>query len=52
VGKARAALNGKTRQKGPRSTREVRADLAELRSLVRELQAGRRVVEETLVQQP
>ena len=33
-GKAQAARNGKTRQKGPRSVREIRADLAEMFNLL------------------
>jgi hypothetical protein len=34
-GKAQAARNGKRRQTGPRSTREVRADLRAVRELLR-----------------
>jgi hypothetical protein len=34
AGKAQAARNGKTRQIGPRSVREVRADLAEVAALI------------------
>ena len=35
AGKAQAAGNGKRRQAGPRSVREVRADLREARALIR-----------------
>src|SRR5262245_54340384 len=41
AGKARAALNGKKRQKGPRSVREVKRDLADVRDLLREMREGR-----------
>src|SRR5271156_4113296 len=34
-GRAQAARNGKKRQKGPRSVREVKADLRAVRSLLR-----------------
>src|SRR5262245_47228862 len=37
AGKAKVALNGKKRQIGPRSVRETRADLAELRALLRQM---------------
>lgn len=37
AGKAKVALNGKRRQKGPFSVRELLAELAELRSLAREM---------------
>ena len=35
AGKAQAVANGKVRQKGPVSVRELRAELAEIRSLVK-----------------
>jgi len=35
AGKARSAANGKTRQKGPKSVREARAEVAEVMELVR-----------------
>ncbi len=37
AGKARSAANGKTRQKGPVSVRELRAELADVRLLVRSM---------------
>jgi hypothetical protein len=40
-GKAKMILNGKKRQLGPRSVREVRADLAGLRALLRDMQTTR-----------
>jgi hypothetical protein len=45
AGKAKVALNGKKRQLGPRSVREVRADMQELRDLVREMQESRGCLE-------
>jgi hypothetical protein len=48
AGKAKVALNGKKRQLGPRSVREVRADLAGLRALLRDMQASRTAQGETL----
>jgi len=44
-GKAQAARNGKRRQRGPRSVREVRADLGEVRSLIRAMGELRRSLE-------
>ena len=41
-GKAQAVRNGKRRQLGPRSVREVRADLAAVRALIREMNSLRR----------
>ena len=41
AGKAQVALNGKRRQLGIRSVREIKADLAEVRSLLREMRDGR-----------
>jgi hypothetical protein len=41
AGKARSAANGKKRQLGSRSVREVRADLADLRGLLAEMRACR-----------
>jgi hypothetical protein len=38
------ALNGKKRQLGPRSVREVRADLAGLRALLGDMRATRAAV--------
>lgn len=43
-GKAKAALNGKRRQIGARSVRELRADLAELRAIVDTLRGHRRLI--------
>ena len=37
AGKAQAVANGKVRQKGPVSVRELRAELAEVRSLVKSM---------------
>ena len=37
AGKVRSAANGKTRQKGPVSVRELRAELADVRSLVKSM---------------
>jgi hypothetical protein len=47
-GKARAAANGKKRQLGPLSVREIRADLAGLRGLLSDMQATRRLTERAL----
>jgi hypothetical protein len=41
AGKAQMVLNGKKRQLGPRSVREVRADLAGLRQLLEDMRAAR-----------
>lgn len=41
AGKAQASANGKVRQVGPFSVRELRAELAEVRTLVREMAEGR-----------
>jgi hypothetical protein len=41
VGKAKVARNGKKRQIGPRSVREVRADLKAVRELVHQMQQAR-----------
>jgi hypothetical protein len=41
-GKAQAARNGKRRQRGPRSVREVRAELAAVRALIRAMGELRR----------
>ena len=40
-GKAKAALNGKVRQKGPRSVRELRRDLAPFYELLNEMRECR-----------
>jgi len=40
-GKARAALNSRGRQKGPRSIRAVKRELNELRGLLGEMQSAR-----------
>jgi hypothetical protein len=44
AGKAKVAHNGKKRQLGPRSVREVRADLAGLRALLRDMRAAQAAV--------
>jgi hypothetical protein len=41
AGKAQAALNGKRRQLGIRSVREIKADLADVLSLLREMRDSR-----------
>jgi hypothetical protein len=43
AGKARAALNGRARQKGPISVRQLRAGLADVRALAREMREGRKL---------
>jgi hypothetical protein len=43
AGKAQSVLNGKRRQRGPRSIREIRAELKAVRELVREMQQARAV---------
>ena len=43
-GKARAAQNGKARQKGEVSTRAIARELAELNQLMREMAATRRLL--------
>jgi hypothetical protein len=48
AGKATAASNGKVRQKGPRSLREVKRSLAAVTGLIGDLAAGRRLVAELL----
>ena len=40
-GKARVALNGKARQKGPLSVRELRSSLADIKELVRQMRETR-----------
>ena len=42
-GKARVAANGKARQQGPKSVRQIRAELAGLRGLLKEMQAARQL---------
>ena len=44
AGKRVAAQNGRKRQRGPWSTRQIRAELAELHALVEEMQNARRIV--------
>jgi hypothetical protein len=41
AGKAQAALNGKRRQLAIRSVREIKADLADVRNLLREMRDDR-----------
>jgi hypothetical protein len=41
AGKAQAALNGKRRQLGVRSVREIKADLADVHNLLRDMRDGR-----------
>lgn len=47
-GKAKVALNGKAKL-GPLSVREIRAQLAELRSLAREMEGSRQLAGKALV---
>lgn len=47
-GKARVALNGKHRQTGPVSVRELRAELADLEALVGGMKASQTLVAELL----
>jgi hypothetical protein len=42
AGKARSALNGRARQRGPVSVRQMRAELADVLALLADLRAGRR----------
>ena len=44
AGRAQSARNGKQRQRGPRSLREVRAALAEIRELIRHMRQARALV--------
>jgi hypothetical protein len=50
VGKARAAANGKVRQKGARSVREIRRSVAELTGLVSDMARIRALVGELLAE--
>ena len=43
-GKAQAVVNGKVRQKGRRSVRELRQDLAPLREMLKTIQEQRRIL--------
>ncbi len=47
-GKARSARNGKVRQKGPQSVREIRRSLADLTALLNDMVEGRNLVAELL----
>ena len=44
TGRARVALNGKVRQIGPRSLRELQADVADLRAMAESLRESRQAV--------
>lgn len=44
AGKAQMVLNGKKRQRGARSLREIQRDLAEVRALLHEMRAARKAV--------
>jgi len=48
AGKAQAAINGKNRQVGTRSVREIRAELATLKDLVGQMGRNRQRVAEAL----
>jgi hypothetical protein len=52
AGKAQAAKNGKKRQVGPRSIREIRAELTGEADLIRQMHQGRGRVEQALVIRP
>jgi hypothetical protein len=43
AGKARSAANGKSRQQGPCSVRQIRRDLADLRALLQEMRDARQL---------
>jgi hypothetical protein len=43
AGRAQSVLNGKRRQRGPQSIREIRAELKEVRELVRQMRQARAV---------
>jgi hypothetical protein len=43
-GKARSAENGRLRQIGPRSIRQIRSDLASLRGLIEEMRQARAAI--------
>jgi hypothetical protein len=45
AGRLQSARNGKRRQRGPYSVREMRADLAAVRSLIQAMRAARRPAE-------
>lgn len=45
AGKARVALNGKVRQLGPKSTREVQRDIAGVSEMLQKMAATRRAAE-------
>jgi hypothetical protein len=44
IGKACSAANGRLRQLGPRSIRQIRSDLASLRSLIEEMRQARAAI--------
>ena len=44
AGRAQSILNGKRRQRGPQSVREIRAELKEVRELVRRMRQARALV--------
>src|SRR5437763_784138 len=43
-GKAKSAANGKVRQVGPKSVREARSELADVRGLIAQMQTAREAV--------
>jgi hypothetical protein len=47
-GKAQMGVNGKKRQLGPHSVREIRVDLAILRTLMRDMRSNREMVEKAI----
>jgi hypothetical protein len=51
-GKARSAANGKARQKGDKSVRELRAERAQYLDLIRQMAASRRILAEMIAPHP
>ena len=49
AGKAKVAANGKVRQKGSRSVRELKAELVDVRELITTMAAARRAVQNPAV---
>ena len=48
AGKTRSAANGRKRQLGPRSVRQIRRDLADLRGLLQDMRSACRLAEEAV----
>jgi hypothetical protein len=49
-GKSQMVVNGKKRQLGPLSVREIRTDLAILRALLRDMRSNREIVDGRIAQ--